>query len=406
MCPAALRVLPNEETAEPRVRPGDGADGGQALSRSLASVSVRPLEGAIEPLARDWRDLAGVAEEPNAYAEHWFVAASLEALGPASGARLLEVRRDAVLIGLIAVAEGSHYGRTPVRHATNWWHHNMFLGTPLVRRGEARAFWSAVLDTLDGADWAPNFLHLRALAEDGPVHEGLAAAAAERGRACVAVHRESRAMLAAGLDPAAYYEANVRPKKRKEIRRLRSRLAELGPVSARALGPDDDLDEWCTRFLALESAGWKGRAGSALACDPAKAAFFRGALAGARAAGRLHFLRLDLGERPIAMLVNFLAPPGSFSFKTAFDEDYARFSPGVLVQLENLAMLERPEIGWMDSCAVENHPMIDSLWSGRRRIVRVTVRLSGFRRTCVYRACRALEIGSGAIRTLAGKGNG
>ena len=35
-------------------------------------------------------------------------------------------------------------------------------------------------------------------------------------------------------------------------------------------------------------------------------------LAGAWEAGRLQFLRLDLGERPIAMLVNFLAAPGAF----------------------------------------------------------------------------------------------
>ena len=38
-----------------------------------------------------------------------------------------------------------------------------------------------------------------------------------------------------------------------------------------------------------------------------------------------------------------LTPPGAFSYKTAFDERYARFSPGVLLQRENLAMLERPE---------------------------------------------------------------
>ena len=41
--------------------------------------------------------------------------------------------------------------------------------------------------------------------------------------------------------------------------------------------------------------------------------------------------------------------PGAFSFKTAFDEDYARFSPGVLLQIENLALLERDGIEY---CAV------------------------------------------------------
>ena len=111
-------------------------------------------------------------------------------------------------------------------------------------------------------------------------------------------------------------------------------------------------------------------------------------------AGRLDFLRLDLDGRAIAMLVNFLAPPGSFSFKIAFDEDFARFSPGVLIQLENLQILARGDIDWMDSCAAEHHPMIDSLWGERRSVVRVTVRLAGLRRGLTYYGCRALELAS------------
>ena len=48
--------------------------------------------------------------------------------------------------------------------------------------------------------------------------------------------------------------------------------------------------------------------------------------------------RLDLDGKPLAMLVNFLTAPGSFSFKTAFDEAFSRYSPGVLIQLDNLAI--------------------------------------------------------------------
>ena len=174
---------------------------------------------------------------------------------------------------------------------------------------------------------------------------------------------------------------------------------ELGAVT-RSLAPDEDITPWCDAFLALEQAGWKGRAGSALGCDPRTEAFFREALAGARAAGRLDMLRIDVDARPIAMLANFLAPPGGFSFKIAFDEAFARYSPGVLIEIENLGVLARGDIGWMDSCAVESHPMIDSLWGERRTIVRVTVPLSGLRRRLVHGACRALEQASAGRRAL------
>ena len=98
------------------------------------------------------------------------------------------------------------------------------------------------------------------------------------------------------------------------------------------------------------------------------------------------------------MLVNFITPPGSFSFKIAFDERHARFSPGVLVQIENLQLLARGDLRWMDSCAAENHPMIDSLWGGRRAIVRVTVPLAGAWRRAQFRLCRAAEDGSAWLR--------
>ena len=98
------------------------------------------------------------------------------------------------------------------------------------------------------------------------------------------------------------------------------------------------------------------------------------------------------------MLVNFLTPPGSFSFKTVFNEAWARFSPGVLIQLENLKILDDPRIAWMDSCAVEDHPMIDSLWTERRAIVRVSVPLKGARRRAVYGLCTGLERLSAAVR--------
>jgi len=366
-------------------------------------VLVRSAD-AFHTLAEEWAGLAAEAAEPNCYAEPWFVAASLATMDPGREVRLAEVRCGSRLIGILPLAVEGRYGRSPVRTVQNWRHHHTFLGTPLVRAGAEEAFWSALLDMLDEAGWAPNFLHLHGLVEDGPVHRGLQAAAAARGRACAIVHREIRALLASDLDSRAYYEQTIRTKKRKEIRRLRSRLEELGAVQFRRLDDVAELGGWCDTFLAIERDGWKGRAGTALACDAATEAFFRSAIAGAWAAGRLDFLRLDLGERPIALLVNFVAPPGSFSFKTCFDETYARFSPGVLIQLENLAVLDRGDIGWMDSCAVEDHPMIDSLWSGRRRIVRVTVRLKGLRRTLAYAACRLLEIGSQSLRRLAGKG--
>jgi CelD/BcsL family acetyltransferase involved in cellulose biosynthesis len=374
-------------------QPGQIAPAAEAPLRALAVL--RPA-ARIAELGGEWTALATRAAEPNPYLEHWFVAASLTHLAQGCDIRLIEVRADGRLIGAMPVAIVRGYAHLPVRFVQNWCHHQTFLGTPLIEAGAEAPFWTAALDLLDASDWAGSFLHLRGLVENGPVHRGLGAAA--RGRGAAIVHREVRAFLASDLSPEAYWERNVRKKKRKELRRRRKRLGELGALVTRTLAEAHEVDAWCDEFLALEAAGWKGEAGSALASREATARFFREAIAGAFAAGRLQFLRLDLDGHAIAMLANFVTPPGSFGFKTAFDESLASYSPGVQLQQDNLRILARPDIAWMDSCAVENHPMIDSLWGERRSIVRVTVRLAGARRGAIFHGCRALERAAAALR--------
>jgi CelD/BcsL family acetyltransferase involved in cellulose biosynthesis len=309
--------------------------------------------------------------------------------------------RDApTLLGLLPLCIDAPYGRMPVRHVLNWLHFHSFLGAPLIRAGHEQSFWEAALEALDADRWARGFLHVQGLGENGPAHRGLIAAAQALGRPCDTVHRAERALLASTLSAQDYYERTVRKKKRKELKRLSARLAESGQLEFRTLADAAELEPWCDAFLVLEGAGWKGAAKTALGCDSATHAFFREAVAGAFASGQLDFLRLDLDGRPIAMLVNFLSAPGSFSFKIAYDEDLARFSPGVLIQIENLRVLERGDVEWMDSCAVEDHPMINSLWAERRAIVRATVPLKGWRRGIEFRLCRFAEDASAALRRM------
>jgi hypothetical protein len=86
-------------------------------------------------------------------------------------------------------------------------------------------------------------------------------------------------------------------------------------------------------------------------------------------------LGLYLDGRPVAMKCNFLAAPGSFSFKIAYDEGLGRFSPGMQLEIENIRRFHaQPRIEWMDSCtAVEDHFMMNHLWRDRREIQTLTV---------------------------------
>ncbi len=355
---------------------------------------IVPLRTYLADPDASWDAIAARPSEPNAFAERWFVEASARNLQVSADVRMLVVRAEGQLIGLMPICVAKKYGRLPVRHVENWLHYNSFFGAPLVRRSFEAYFWHRALALLDADPASPSFLHVVAQDGQGPLAQGLIRARA----GAAVVHRSTRAFLESDLSPHAYYEATVRKKKRKELQRLQHRLAETGAVGFTRLARQDELEPWIDAFLALEASGWKGREGAALANTRETEDFVRDALRGAFAAGRLEMIRLDVDGRPIAMLVNFLTPPGSFSFKIAFDEAFARFSPGVLIQLENLKVLEKPEIDWMDSCAVEDHPMINSLWGQRRELARISVPLRGRRRRATFAVCRTLERASALIR--------
>lgn len=344
-----------------------------------------------------WADLAAHAAEPNAFYAPAMLGPALDHLAAPGAVRLVEAMDDERLIGLLPLAITPRHGRLPIACAANWMHPHSFFGAPLIRAGHEAVAWTAILETLDRAPWAPNFLHLSGLDAAGANAAALEEVCTRQGRAREEIHRYDRALLRSDLSADEYWETHVRAKKRKEIRRLQKRLAELGTVQERILTDQADLARWCGEFLALEQSGWKGAAGTSLACTPAHASFFRAACAAAFDMGQLHFLRLDLDGRAIAMLVNFRHLDGGFSFKIAFAEDMGRFSPGILIEIANLAAVQSDAtIGWMDSCAAPDHPMIDSLWGERRSIVQYRVALKGagsarLRRTVAFAAANGIE---------------
>lgn len=343
--------------------------------------------------AAEWDDLARDCADANCfYAPELLIPAGRHLAGN-DAISLIAARDDAGrLIGLIPIAMAGRHGRLPVANAVNWVHRHCFYGAPLLRRGHEQAAWSAILRQLDQMK-GPAFLHLSGLDAAGRAAAALEATCVAEGRTLSEIQRHARALLRSDMSADAYWEANVRAKKRKELRRLHKRLAELGELKPRLLEDAGEIGQWTADFLALERAGWKGANGTALDCAADESAFLREALACAMAAGTLSFLRLDLDGRAIAMLINFAAMDGGFSFKIAFDESLARFSPGVLIEIENLRLVQHSEtMAWMDSCAAPDHPMIDSLWAERRSIAQYRVELKGgWRRRAALAAAEGAE---------------
>ncbi|MXO83136.1 GNAT family N-acetyltransferase [Altererythrobacter aestiaquae] len=346
-----------------------------------------------DSFVEEWNALTQIAVEPNPFFESWNLCPALTAFDPKGAVELVTFRQNGVLCGLLPIERAKVYYGYLIPHISAWLHDNAFCGVPLVARGAERAFWQALLRWASDSTRSALLLHLMHLPEDSPLVEALSSSL-EANQPAAIVHREERAMLRSGQSSEDYFTASMSGKKRKELRRQFNRLSDLGTVAIEREKGSTQITRWIDTFLALEAAGWKGKEGSALASNTDTEQLFRQSLAGAAKAGRLERLSLTLSGRPIALLANFVSAPGVFSFKTTFDEDYARFSPGVLLQRENLKLLDNSAIEWADSCAAADHPMIERIWREKRSIVRINVGLGGALRQTAFKHMIRAENGS------------
>jgi hypothetical protein len=272
----------------------------------------------------------------------------------------------AILHGLFPLERRRRYKGIPVKTLSLWRHLHCFLCTPLVRAERARECVAAFFDWLAGADAA--LMEFNHVTGDGPLHRLLFEEFRERGTRLHADESFTRALFRPAADAETYLR-DARPgRRRKELRRQERRAAECGTFEYAELEPDGDADIWAEEFLSLEAGGWKGRGGTAMAASAREREYFLELTRAAQRRGQLMMLGLRVGGRPVAMKCNFLAGAGSFAFKIAFDESFAPYSPGVLLEVENVRRLHRrPGLEWMDSCSAPSN-FINSLWPDRRSI--------------------------------------
>lgn len=248
-----------------------------------------------------------------------------------------------------------------------WSHPFGPLGAPLVDRDDPVGVIEDFISMLSRPHLKlPQVLVLPDLRLNGAVVPLLETVAEARGLSLLIVDRTERPLLQSELHAETYLKASLRPHHFREFRRLKRRLAELGSLEhCVARGPEEIADA-IESFLTLEVSGWKGRERTAMAIDRYRAAFAREAVhrLAERDQCRIHSLTLD--GRTIASLIVLVESGRAYTWKTAYDENYAAFSPGTLLMIEVTAQhLDDPNITTTDSCAVPDHPVMSRLWSER-----------------------------------------
>jgi hypothetical protein len=249
-----------------------------------------------------------------------------------------------------------------------WTHPYAPFGAPLVDSGMCEAVLDAWLDHIARHPQFPKLMLLPYFPVDRPLAAALDCALERRGGRAASFGRQARALLAPGEARGGYLARAIEGKKRKELRRQRKRIGDLGSVTVMDARTPGEVGCALDDFFALERGGWKGRAGTAARCDGAIASFMQAAVPALATEGKAQVLRLCMDDQPISALVMLRSGGNAWCWKIAYDEAHGRFSPGVQLLLEATErLLCDPSVAGTDSCATPDHPMIDHVW--RERLV-------------------------------------
>ena len=179
-----------------------------------------------------------------------------------------------------------------------------------------------------------------------------------------------RAALLSHWDPESYVAKGISGKFRQNVRRSIRKLDSLGALRFETVTDGRDLKRAVQDFLLLEKRSWKGRQGTALACDPQDLSFAELALKSG-GAPKVACDVLSLDGKAIAANVNLITGNCLFGFKSAFDDAYRKYSPGNISHyLAAQAILKDGTFAMADSSSLPGNP-IESIWPDRVIVGRV-----------------------------------
>lgn len=246
-----------------------------------------------------------------------------------------------------------------------------FAGAPLASRDRSESVVGAWLDGLKAGTpsrfWALSNIDLNS----GFIH-AVKAQAATRGLGLRFVMPYRRPSLIGKAGSSAAHSAKIIRKSRvKDIERNLRRLRGMGEIGFERADEPEQVKRRIEQFLILEQSGWKGLNGTAFLSRDCDTAFARMAFA---VNGQTIVDSLLLDGDPIAMSINMSNGSTLFTLKCAYDENYRKFSPGLV--LEYLVVEEFFESGVfaeMDSSTTMGGHIIQEFWDSDKPMACVII---------------------------------
>lgn len=340
---------------------------------------IRTVE-ELESLVPSWNRLLETAVRVNPYFDPDFlIPAVLHLGGDNLSVLVVEARQRVnanappVMCALLPIIEDRIYG-LPFKCLQIWLHDLCLDRTPLIRCDCAAEVLEFMFNFI-GAELGASLFSMNTIVGEGPLANLITDNVYQNDRSVFHRDEFTRSCFKPMENAEAFINTKVAKNTRKGSQRLRRKLASQGNLQTGFLQHFDRL--WVDQFLSLESAGWKGANGTALASNSSTRQFFHEMARRMLENNRMVIARTTLDNRPIAMFCDLQSATHAAHFKTTFDETLKEFSPGLFAELDNIHRLHESNIQFVDSCADPDHSMINRVWPDRVRFQSLVVAVRG-----------------------------
>jgi hypothetical protein len=330
--------------------------------------------GELPQFQNQWAALAAESIAPNVFYEPWMLLPAIEHVRQRENLHFLLIfgppeRGVEALWGFFPLEVQNRCLHLPIRTLALWQHRYCYLTLPLIHAAHVEPVLDTFWRWLEKNPLGCRVFDTNYLPGEGAFHAAWADFLIGRYMLVLNEHPRGLQTHAGSFD--AYISGLLSKKRYHALKRSRCHLESLGSLEFEQILAPESAGAWVDRFLELEAGGWKGTDdGEAIAKRTADAEYFRAMTKEGLRQDRVSLLSLLLDGRPIAMKHTLRAGDGGFIFKIAYDEAFAKYSPGVLLELDHLRQWQDGrQIGWMDTCASPRHSLFN-LISNERRIIR------------------------------------
>lgn len=335
---------------------------GQARLASRISVSYMIGGESANDVVAAWESLAARATEPNPFCHPAFVLAWLKDLSEArNGYVLFAWRQNAgetlQLVGVLPViCEPIRFGLLRIAKQPE------IFGAwtpPLLDADRPAETLQALLNAL--AERGTSALLLSHVGVKGPVRDAIDRLHCSGGHAVKMLRSHDRAILVTNAPEPVGKDA----KRVTRYARQRRRLEEKGALHF-AIADNENMPRFLEQFAELEVASWKGDRGTAFASLSGGQLFLGEVFKHAKTTNLLGGASLVFEGRPIASALFLKSQNSAYYFKVAYDHEYAKYSPGVLLTVHlTEAWRHSPDIVRVDSLATSDNSLINRFWKDR-----------------------------------------